>query len=126
MINPDSVDVIRESIRPNTLRAPSPFEYFGMKKTHVARENSKTIVIYILIITVLILIGLLSFAGYLLFVSKSSVSVVDKIKLGGNSKLEQRFWYEDAFNDLEKSIEFKPNEGQAKNIIIFVGDGMGL
>lgn len=142
MKNPESIEITRnnctESIGPNSLQTLPPSEYFSMrqrkkcddccktKQAHVGRDNIKTNVIYILIITVVVLIGLLSFAGFLLFERINSVLVVDKSKLGRSSKLEQRFWYDDAFNDLKKSIEFEPNKGQAKNIVIFVGDGMGL
>lgn len=141
MKNLESIEIARtnrtESIGPNTLQTPPSSEYFGMrqrkkcddccktKQAHVERENIKMNFIYILIIVVVVLIGLLGFAGFLLFERKSSVLVVDQGKLGRSSKLEQRIWYDDAFNDLKKSIEFEPNKGQAKNIVIFVGDGMG-
>lgn len=131
MRNPESIEITR------TNRAESPSEYFGMhqrkkcddcckaKQAHAARENIKTNVIYILIVTVVVLIGVSCFAGFLLFERKISVLSVDKSKTDRSSKLEQRFWYDDAFNDLKKSIEFESNEGPAKNVILFVGDGMG-
>lgn len=134
MRNPESIEVTRTN---RILQTPPPTEYFGMhqrqkcndccetKQAHVACENTKKNAIYILIITVVVLIGLLSFAGFLLFERKRSVLAVDKDKIDRILKSEQRFWYDDAFNDLKKSIEFEPNEGQAKNIIVFVGDGMG-
>lgn len=142
MRNAESIEITgtnrQDSNGPNILQTPPPFEYFGMrqrkkcddcsttKQGYAARENIKTNVIYILILTVVVLlIALLSFAGFLLFDRKSSVLLVDKSKLDRSSKLEQRFWYDDAFNDLKKSIEFERNEGQAKNIVLFVGDGMG-
>lgn len=141
MRNPESIEITRtnrtESIDPNIIQTTLPSEYYGMrqrkkcddccetKQAHVARADIKTNVIYILIVTVVVLIGLLSFAGFLLFKSKSSLFMVGKSKIDHRSKLEQHFWYNNAFNDLKKSIEFEPNEGHARNIIIFVGDGMG-
>ena len=35
-------------------------------------------------------------------------------------------WYSEANSELQKTLQLKPNEGRAKNVILFVGDGMGL
>jgi alkaline phosphatase len=35
-------------------------------------------------------------------------------------------WYSDAGAELQKTLQLKPNEGRARNVILFVGDGMGL
>jgi alkaline phosphatase len=35
-------------------------------------------------------------------------------------------WYSDGGAELQRTLQLKPNEGRARNVILFVGDGMGL
>lgn len=35
-------------------------------------------------------------------------------------------WYSGAANALQQNLQLKPNEARAKNVILFVGDGMGM
>lgn len=35
-------------------------------------------------------------------------------------------WYNDGNAELQRTLQLKANEGRAKNVILFVGDGMGL
>ncbi|KAF0307021.1 Alkaline phosphatase [Amphibalanus amphitrite] len=36
------------------------------------------------------------------------------------------FWYREAEGELEEALNNEPNRNQAKNIIVFIGDGMGI
>ena len=36
------------------------------------------------------------------------------------------FWYREAEAELEAALNNEPNRNQAKNIIVFIGDGMGI
>lgn len=35
-------------------------------------------------------------------------------------------WYADGANELKRALQLQANEGRAKNVILFVGDGMGI
>lgn len=49
------------------------------------------------------------------------------LRLAASEVLEDRdFWYSNARKDVEKSLQHKWNTRQAKNVILFVGDGMGI
>ncbi|KAI5750422.1 hypothetical protein M8J76_015492 [Diaphorina citri] len=48
-------------------------------------------------------------------------------RLADSEILEDKdFWYSNARSEVEKSLQNKWNTGQAKNVIMFVGDGMGI
>ena len=36
------------------------------------------------------------------------------------------FWYREAEGELEAALNNEPNRNQAKNVIVFIGDGMGI
>lgn len=98
-----------------------------LKKENVACERLKMNLIYILIILIVVLVGMLSYTLVILFEEKSDVlePIIDDVP-NVNLPLEQRMWYDDAMNELRDSVKFKQNKHKAKNIILFVGDGMGL
>ncbi len=35
-------------------------------------------------------------------------------------------WYADGANELKRALQLQPNENRAKNVILFLGDGMGI
>ena len=39
---------------------------------------------------------------------------------------DQNYWRQYGANDLKSRLDLKPNTNKAKNVIIFVGDGMGV
>lgn len=77
-----------------------------------------------------IIIGVLAIiVGCILFVFllERSSNVIHstemwKEELSGN----QTFWYADALNDLKEALKMRINTRRAKNVILFVGDGMGV
>jgi alkaline phosphatase len=35
-------------------------------------------------------------------------------------------WYSEGVNELQRALQLRPNENRAKNVILFIGDGMGV
>lgn len=98
-----------------------------LKKQNVACERLKMNLIYILICLIVVLVGMLSYTLLILFEERSDVlePMIDDVP-AVNLPVEQRMWYDNAMNELRDSVKFKANKHKAKNIILFVGDGMGL
>lgn len=96
----------------------------------LACERVKTNVIYILIMLCVVLIGFLCYTLVIIFEEHSDVLETERPTIGGGSferkPEEQRRWYENAQRELSDSIQFVENNRKAKNVILFVGDGMGL
>lgn len=100
----------------------------------IACERVKTNVIYMLIMLCVVLIGVLCYTLVIIFEEHSDVleptPESERPTIGGGSfdrmPEEQRRWYENAQRELSDSIQFVENNGKAKNVILFVGDGMGL
>lgn len=97
------------------------------KTENIACERLKMNLIYILIILIVVLVGILSYTLVILFEEKSDVlePMLDDVP-EVDLPQEQSMWYENAMNELRDSVKFKHNKHKAKNIILFVGDGMGL
>lgn len=92
-----------------------------------ACERIKTNLIYFLIILIVVLIGMLCYAFVVLFEEETNVLDAPFERVATILPKEQKFWYEKALNELSDSMnKYEPNERRAKNIILFVGDGMGI
>lgn len=96
------------------------------KNGDVACECIKTNIIYVLIMLIVVLVGVLSYTLLIVFeknydVYEPKIHDVDERELPN----EQREWYDNAMNELRESVKHKHNRNKAKNIILFVGDGMG-
>lgn len=100
----------------------------GSDRSQVACERIKTNIIYFLIILVVVLIGTLCYALVLLFEEQGDVlePSIDDEKYDPELPIEQRIWYDNALTELRDSMHYEPNENRARNVILFVGDGMGL
>ncbi|XP_031621128.1 alkaline phosphatase-like [Contarinia nasturtii] len=95
---------------------------------NVACERIKTYLIYCLIILIVLLVGVLSYTLVILFEEKSDVLQPEPAIKNApiDLPIEQRTWYDGAYKELRNSLKFKPNKQKARNVILFVGDGMGL
>lgn len=94
---------------------------------NVAWERIKTNLIYFLIIMIVVLVGILCYTLLIIFEEQSDVIEPNIDDVAECSlPMEQRTWYDNAIDELRDSVKFKQNKRQAKNIILFVGDGMGL
>lgn len=98
------------------------------EKWHVTCERIKMNIIYFLLILIVVLIGTLCYALVLLFEDHRDVlePSIDEVEYDPELPVEQRVWYDNALSELRTSIDYEPNENKAKNVILFVGDGMGL
>ncbi|XP_055316563.1 alkaline phosphatase-like [Sitodiplosis mosellana] len=99
----------------------------AQRNKNVACERFKMNLIYFLIITIVALFGILAYTLVIVFEENSDVlePVIDDVP-EINLPIEQRTWYDDAIDELRDSMKFKQNKHKAKNIILFMGDGMGL
>lgn len=97
------------------------------KNENIACERIKTNLIYFLIIMIVVLVGILCYTLVIIFEEKSDVlePMIDDVP-EIDLPIEQRKWYDNAMDELRHSVKFKQNSHKAKNIILFVGDGMGL
>lgn len=97
------------------------------KSENVACERLKTNIIYFLIMMIVVLVGVLSYTLLIVFEEESDVlePMIDEVS-HAELPVEQRQWYDDALHELRESIKFEHNKKKAKNVILFVGDGMGL
>lgn len=107
----------------STRRSNEPIQ----KSENSACERMKTRIIYFLIIIVILLVGVLSYALVVVLDEKTnavehSVDNAAKVDL----PKEQSMWYDHALNELRSSVKSHHNKNRAKNIILFMGDGMGI
>lgn len=99
----------------------------SQKSKNLACERIKMHVIYFLTILIIILIGMLSYTVVILLEQKGDVleNIIDKAA-DVDLPSEQKIWYDHAMNELRDSVNSRRNKKQAKNIILFMGDGMGI
>lgn len=92
----------------------------------VACERLKTNIIYFLIITIVVLIGILCYTLVIVFEEKTDVlePMIDVPQI--DLPIEQRTWFDNGIDELRDSVKFHHNKQKAKNVILFVGDGMGV
>lgn len=97
------------------------------KSENVACERLKTNIIYFLIMMIVVLVGILCYTLVIIFEEESDVlePMIDEVP-HIDLPIEQRQWYDDALSELRQSVKFEHNKKKAKNVILFVGDGMGL
>lgn len=92
-----------------------------------ACDRIKINLIYFLLILIVVLVGILCYTLVILFEEKYDVlqPIIDDVPVVNLSN-EQRTWYDNGIQELRDSMKFKKNKQKAKNVILFVGDGMGL
>lgn len=130
-MNRRSIDL--ETPHPNAAtqrpRKKSILDLTPEQKT-IACERIKTNVIYILIMFCVVLIGFLCYTLVVIFEERSDVLEPTQDTLAEDAfermPVEQRTWYQEAQRELRDSIHHVENNRKAKNVILFVGDGMGL
>lgn len=90
-------------------------------------ERVKTNFIYFLTVVIVALVAALCYTLILLFEETNDVreSVIDDAP-EINLPSEQSVWYKNGIEELRKSIDYRRNHEIAKNVIIFIGDGMGV
>lgn len=99
----------------------------NFKNENATRERFKTIVIYILSLVIVLLVCALCYSWIIVYEDETDVlePVVDQ-EFHDNLPKEQRIWYKNGFEEIRDSVRFKHSTRKAKNVILFVGDGMGV
>lgn len=123
----DDFEVVHPQFANNRLRQRNLSNETYRINESLLCERVKTNLIYFLLIIIVILVGGLCYTLVIVFEEKYDVlePTVDDV-LEVDVPVEQRTWYDMGIQELRDSIKFKRNKKQAKNVILFVGDGMGL
>lgn len=74
-----------------------------------------------------LLVAALCYTLVVIFEKKTTANdhITDDI-LDKHAALEQHGWQKVGIDELRQSIKYQPNTNKAKNVILFVGDGMGI
>lgn len=144
MKNTGENEVHRENTIESTL-APSVFQvYPGLttenslrrrytssesvrKSENVTYGRVKTNIIYLLALVIVGLVAALCYTLILLFEETNDVfeSPIDDIP-ESDLPFEQHTWYKSGIDELRQSVNYDRNHRKAKNVILFMGDGMGV
>lgn len=83
--------------------------------------------ICILSAVIVVLIAALCYTLVILFEEKTHAvdHITDDI-LEKGLPAEQHIWHKIGIDELRRSVKYEHNENKAKNVILFVGDGMGI
>lgn len=96
-------------------------------RKNVTRERCKMNIIYVLCVVIVGLIAALCYTSIIFFENKTHAvdEITDDILEKGLPP-EQHDWHKVGINELRESIKYSRNKNKAKNVILFVGDGMGI
>lgn len=93
------------------------------RKNCIAMIKSK--LMYVLLIMVVLCIIAICIVSLLIYEKSSDVTQsVDAWK--DNLSPEQRHWYDAGLDELKHGLKVEMNTHRARNVILFVGDGMGV
>lgn len=90
-------------------------------------QRCKMNIIYFLSVVIVLLVAALCYTLIILF--EKSTDAVDQISddiLQKKLPLEQHIWHKISIDELRQSLKYEHNTKKAKNVILFVGDGMGI
>lgn len=81
---------------------------------------------YILIVVILLLITAICFCLTLLY--EKEIIVTSSMANGWREELslEKSVWFDAGLDELKAALNVKVNTRRAKNVVLFVGDGMGV
>lgn len=103
----------------------------SIESTHtqdnVTCERCKLNIIYILCVVIVVLVSALCYTSIIIFEKKTHAidQITDDI-LEKGLPAEQHVWHKVGIDELRESIKYARNKNKAKNVILFVGDGMGI
>lgn len=93
----------------------------------LACEQWKRNLICILSVIIVMLVAALCYSLIVLFEKQTdSVDHIANAIFKDGLSFEQRVWQKAGFDELQQSIKYQRNTNKAKNVILFVGDGMGV
>lgn len=93
----------------------------------VTRDRCKMNIIYVLSVLIVVLVAALCYTSIIFFENKTHAvdEITDDILEKGLPP-EQHDWHKVGIEELRESIKYTRNKNKAKNVILFVGDGMGI
>lgn len=95
------------------------------KNDYTATTMIKSKLLYILLILIVLSIIAVCIGLLLIYEKKSNVTQsVDAWK--DRLSQEQRYWYDAGLDELKHGLKVESNTHRARNVILFVGDGMGV
>lgn len=94
---------------------------------NVTPGRYKMNIICILSVVIVVLIAALCYTLVIIFEEKTHAidDITDDILVKGLPS-EQHVWHKIGINELRQSVKYEHNKNRAKNVILFVGDGMGI
>lgn len=96
-------------------------------RNNVTCERCNLNIIYILSVAIVLLVAALCYTLVILF--ENETHAVDQIGddiLDNGLPPDQHVWHKVGIEELRESIKYTRNKNKAKNVILFVGDGMGI
>lgn len=98
------------------------------KSLNISDDRVKTNLIYILTLVIVALIASLCYTLILLYEETNDFLLEPRIDdiSEDDLKPEQYKWFQDGIKELRNSVTYERNRNEAKNVILFVGDGMGI
>lgn len=113
----------RQSTKPVIL--PSKDIYSQPRRTSKFFNMIRSKLLYILLALIALLVMVICVGLILVYEKESNVThSVDAWK--DKLSAEQNLWYDDGLEELKHGLKVQINAHRAKNVILFVGDGMGL
>lgn len=97
------------------------------KTKSVTCERVKTNLIYFLAVVIVALVAALCYTLILLFEETNDLRepAIDDLP-DMDLPPAQSTWYDIGLDELRESVNYKRNHDKAKNVILFIGDGMGV
>lgn len=140
-VNIELPSIVQNDLNPKTVLSPAslppstPLQptVAPPKRTSFTKSNNLTSIygvlkqnlLHILVIIIVLLITAICFCLILIYEQKSNVThSIDAWK--DDLTAEQGIWYNIALDELKTALKVQLNTRRAKNVILFVGDGMGI
>lgn len=97
----------------------------GFKEERSLKNALKSRVFIFTVIACVLLLTVISVAYIMAFEMKKEVVTIEVKSWDDVLSQEQTAWYDKGLDDVKEAIKVKLNKRRAKNVVLFVGDGMG-
>lgn len=95
------------------------------KEERSLKNALKSKVFILSVVASVLLLTVVSVAYIMAYEMKKEVVTIEVKKWDDILSDEQALWYDKGFEDITEAIKVKLNKRRAKNVVLFVGDGMG-
>lgn len=113
---------LESSISESTNADPAIDEY---KEERSLKNALKSKVFILSVVASVLLLTVVSVAYIMAYEMKKEVVTIELKKWDDILSDEQAVWYDKGLEDIKEAIKMKLNKRRAKNVVLFVGDGMG-